>query len=467
MALAEVDRIIEIMRNAHLNQQAQVAARQKQEEQDSMAANRLAQQDLEEKRLQQENQHFQASNDLANKIAQAQVAAHKLQSMQTVQQMGQAVQQGAPAPAGSSTVPAISTLPNGEANASPVNPANATSNMLQIPGVEGQIQVATPQAYAQQQAGIKTIEQAPDIAKMQATQEAETKRQVAVTATTQAEETKRQATINAQNQAAAIRLEQERQKGELQRTNIQSGTQLQIAKLPYAIFNNMDPQTRAATVQPSIDALTNGDMSATQVQKEFNEKGMAGAGTAVISTFMGAGGVPPTDAQVKFKQSVQPVVDVLPLIKQYIDMLPKTSTGTKGFITGVTHPDILNPQLDALMKQIDFNIATVAKNLSGDQGQRLQKALLEPAAGGFLPSKFKSTEYNVSNFNKLVDVVNSAIDTQLGSLPKAQRAAIKNSMGLDKIPRLGLDGSPVSLNATPVHKYYDNQGNEVAAPVGR
>jgi hypothetical protein len=276
------------------------------------------------------------------------------------------------------------------------------------------------------------------------------KREVAVTATTQAEETKRQATINAQNQAAAIRLEQERQKGELQRTNIQSGTQLQIAKLPYAIFNNMDPQTRAATVQPSIDALNNGDMSAAQVQKEFNEKGMAGAGTAVISAFMGAGGVPLTDKQIAFKQNVQPIVDVLPLIKQYIDMLPKTSSGFKGVITGLEHPDILNPSLDALMKQIDFNIATVAKNLSGDQGQRLQKALLEPAAGGFLPSKFKATEFNVNNYNKLRDVLNSVIDTQLGSIPAAKRAAIKDRMGLNKIPRLGLDGSPVSTTpSTP------------------
>src|ERR1017187_9765567 len=299
MALGEVDRIIEIMRNAHLNQQAQVAARQKQEEQDSMAANRLAQQDLEEKRLQQENQHFQASNDLANKIAQAQVAAHKLQSMQTVQQMGQAVQQGAPAPSGSSTVPAISTLPNGEANASPVNPANATSNMLQIPGVEGQIQVATPQAHAEQQAQIAETLAAPARKTEQLKEQEMTARTLATQKAQQEEETKRLLATNAQNQAAAIRLEQERQKGELQRANIQSGTQLQIANLPYAIFNNMDPQTRAATVQPSIDALTNGDMSATQVQKEFNEKGMAGAGTAVISTFMGAGGVPPTDADRK------------------------------------------------------------------------------------------------------------------------------------------------------------------------
>jgi hypothetical protein len=286
-------------------------------------------------------------------------------------------------------------------------------------------------------------------------------------------ETTRILATNKQAEEYNLKREALRVQGENWRNQQTLTNAYKVAMLPYGgALGQMPPEQRVALIQPSVDGMMNGDMSAKQVQTEFAAKGMAGLSTAVTNQFMSAGGIPPTDAQVKFKQGVQPIIDSLPLIQQYIQMLPPTSSWAGGKLAGISNA--LDTDLNAKMQEIDFNIATVAKTLGGDQGQRLQKALLAPAEGGYLPSKFKPTTANVANFNRLVDVVNSTVDTQLGSMPPAQRAHIKNLMKLTQISKLAATGKPVatptsaaqpSQAPSTVHKYYDNQGNEVAAPM--
>ena len=451
MAQDEVNSIAETMRSAA---QRQLQAKQLAQE----AQARADQLQLEKDKFNEEVNQHSISNKAAKALLDANLAAHQAGLLQASQQMGTTYQNTGVAPAGATFSPAASSTPGGTPNFTPANSADATSQVMQIPGMGAQT-VLSPEQAAARQSNIDETLAAPKRKTEELKQGLETQRQVAVTTATQAEETKRQATINAQNQAAAIKLKKMEIEGENYRNSVSTATQLKIAQMPYAIFNNMDPQTRTAIVQPSVDALNSGDMSATQVQKEFNEKGMAGAGTAVISAFMGSGGVPPTDKQVQFKQQIKPIIDSLPLIQQYINLLPKSISGPGGVMAGLTHPDMLNPQLEATMKQITFNIANVAKTIGGDAGQRLQKALLEPAEGGYLPSKYKSTAYNISNFNKLMDVVNSSIDSNLGSLPPAQRSHIKNDLGLTKIQPMGSATSPQTSGT--IHKYYDAQGNEI------
>ena len=458
MALAEVQHIIEIMKSAASKNLEQQRIQLEGQRTESEAQDRLARQDQAAKELQRQEKEFQMNHDLAVKSSEALMTAHKIANSQALQQMGQTYQQTGVAPGGASMSPAISTQANGQANASPTNPAQATSQMMSIPGVDGSIQVASPEAAASAQAARAEIAAAPGRKTEELKQGLETTRQVALTQATQEAETKRQAIINAQNQASALKLRQMDIAGENYRNSVSTGTQLKIAMLPYSVFNNMDPQSRNNIVQPSVDALNDGTMSAKQVQQQFNEKGMMGAGTAVISSFMGAGGVPPTDKQVQFLQQVKPIIDNLTPIAQYIQALPKTSGSLESHVAGFMNSTLLNPDLEAKYKQIEFQIATVAKTLGGDAGQRLQKALLAPAEGGYLPNKFQPTTANVSNYNKLVDVVHKAIDSELGSIPVAQRANIKNKLGLTSVGLLNPDGSP--LNASPQQQ----APQQVAAP---
>lgn len=443
-----MDAVEQIIRGIQVGQRKQATdteLSQRQQQIDSEAESRKAQIEFHKKEL--ENQTKFQEAQIAHQGAQLDLAkkAANMEMLKNQQLIAQHLMQGGEVPGDVKTPVGSGT---GGAAFSPVNPSDATSVQHSIPMGEGQapmqMSLPTPEAFAKRQANLEEILAAPKRATEEAKQKSETERMLSQIHATQTEETLRQQIVARQAQEFETKREAMRIAGENYRNSVTSGTQMKIAQLPYQFFNNMDPQSRAAVVQPSVDAMNNGMMSASQVQKEFNEKGMQGGGMAVIGSFMKSGGVPPTDNQVKFNTSIKPVIDTLPLIQEYINELPKTGSGPAGLISGVTHPDVLNPKLDALYKQIEFNIATVAKNLSGDQGQRLQKALLEPAAGGFLPSKYKATSVNVSNFNKLMGVIESSIDSNNGSMPPQQRAHIKEVLGLTKISPLTNDGKPLS-----------------------
>jgi hypothetical protein len=439
MAQADVQLILEGLKQ---HTEKLFKEREQEQEQQRIENQRKAQETqakLEQQRIDEEVKQHGIANKAAKALLDVQLAQHQ-------QQIGQNYQQTGIAPSGTTMSPTASSLPSGEANFTPANPQQATGQMLNVPGV-GSMQVASPEAAATRQANIADIAAGPSRKTETLKQGLETQRQVAVTQATQAAETDRQVKLATSAQAAAQALKKLEIEGENHRNAVTAGTQMKIAMLPYSIFQNSDPAARTAMTQPSIDAMSNGDISAKQVRDQFNEKGLLGAGTAVVSSFMSSGGVPPTDKQVDFKKKVQPIIDAVPLIQEYIGLLPKTSGGLSGLASGMTHPDLLNPRLASIEKELEFNIAPVARTLGGDEGQRLQKALLGPAEGGYMPSKFKPTSYNVDNYNKFIKLLNSAVDSSLSSMPAGQRAHIKATMGLTKIPFLDQNGQPVQAAA--------------------
>src|SRR6185436_3443551 len=102
-----------------------------------------------------------------------------------------------------------------------------------------------------------------------------------------------------------------------------------------------------------------------------------------------------------------------------------------------------NSDIDGLYRQLESQVATVAKGVSGDQGQRLQKAMLTAAEHGYLPDRGLPTATNVGVRNNFVKEVDSIVDTALGALPQAQKERIKASMGLKSIKLMKTDGSYV------------------------
>lgn len=416
-----------------------------------------AQTEAEQARIKQQQEELGQRKDEAKEIHKQWALQHELTKKAAdlalqmhMTQLAKDYQATGVQPAGVNMSSAASSLgPGGEANYTPTKPNQGDYQIMTLPGMgqggsDVSMQVAKPEVAATRQANLQRILDQPKIEMEAAKQGAETTRQIEVETARAREETKRYLEQIKLTQDSENKRNTERINGENYRTKLETTSRETIANMPYQLFNNATPAERASLVDPSIEAMNNGTMSAKQVHDEFNSKGMQGGGMAVVGGFMKNGGIPPTDKQVTFNTNVKPIIDTLPLIQQYINMLPKTSNGLTSRLAGISNADIINPELEALYKQIEFNIATVAKNLSGDQGQRLQKALLEPAQGGYLPNKYRPTTANISNFNKLVDVLNSAVDAVNGSMGPGQRAHIKNNLGLSNYGHLDLNGQPMT-----------------------
>lgn len=382
--------------------------------------------------------------DAAQKVISAKAA---LDSMQQKQEIAKGIMQGVP-------VPGATQQPQGGTDQqpfSPIHPEDATSVLHTLPTGDT-VSIPTPQTQAKTAASVYEIANKP-------VEAAKTRTELALQESKNQEDRNKLTEEFGRRQldnANSLMRERETRASAEKIALANNATQLQVAKIAHAglsnIFGQSSPEQIKAMTDPVIQGMADGTMGYESIKKMFADKGMAGGDALVTASFMKNGMVPPSDKQVSFVQNVKPIVDSLPLIQQYINLLPKTTTGLGGVLAGITHPDILNPELGALMKQIQFNIAPVAKQLGGDQGQRLQKALLEPAEGGYFPSKSKPTPANVSNFNKLVDILDSVVDSSLGSLTPDQRNHIKaNTLGLNKISKLNPDGSPKVIQQQGQH----------------
>lgn len=383
--------------------------------------------------------------DAAQKVISAKAA---LDSMQQKQEIAKGIMQGVP-------VPGATQQPQGGTDQqpfSPIHPEDATSVLHTLPTGDT-VSIPTPQTQAKTAASVYEIANKP-------VEAAKTREALALQESKNQEDKNKLAEEFGRRQldnANSLMRERETRASAEKIALANNATQLQVAKIAHAglsnIFGQSSPEQIKAMTDPVIQGMADGTMGYESIKKMFADKGMAGGDALVTASFMKNGMVPPSDKQVDFNKNVKPIVDSLPLIQEYINMLPKTTGWLGGQVSGIKN--IINTDLDAKLKEIKFNIATVAKNLSGDQGQRLQKALLEPAEGGYLPSKSAPTTANVANFNKLIDVINSTVDSQLGSLTPDQRNHIKaNTLGLTKISKLNPDGTP---------KVIQQQGQQPAA----
>ncbi len=449
MAQAEVNSIAETMRAAA---QRQLDAKRLQHE----AEHQAAQLKLEQDKFKEEINQHSIANKSAKALLDAQLALHQTQQAQIGQQMGEATQKGAPPV--SPLMPQASSLSSGEPNYTPANPSanpqTSSTSLMAIPGTSLNVPVLSPEATATRQANIDETLAAPKRATEAAKQQAETDRILKTQSALQAAETDRFIKQINTTQAAETEREKLRIAGENHRNAVTAATSRANALLPYSWLQNMPPEQRSTIFKPYNEGMLSGDISGKQVHSDFAEKGMAGAGAGVISQFISAGGVVPTDKQVDFKKKIAPIIDAVPLIKQYIDLLPNTTNTTMGAIKatgfGLTHPLQFNQQLKSIEQQIEFNIAPVARTLGGDEGQRLQKALLGPAEGGYMPSKSATKEANVANYNRFIDLINKVLDSQYAGMPAAQRAIVKSSLGLDKLSKLTPDGKPVKEVTQPI-----------------
>ena len=407
-----------------------------QEQQHNVAEQQARQQqlDIAKKGLEEEVKQHTIQNA-------AELAAHKFAVAQATQQMAQTYQQTGAAPAGATIAPAPGSAPSGAPTIENYNAAlNSGQQVMTIPGAGAdgkdlQIPTISPQKATEISAAKAEALAGP------ARKTEEEKLQIQ-----QAEETKRQLLTGAQN----AQFEKERLAmtiaGENERNRLTTSTQMAVAQLPYAMFQQMDPKQRDGIVSNYTNALYGGSMSAKDVLGDTNTKGLTGAAGAILLNFAKEGGVPLNDKQIAYFQNIKPAIDQVPNIAAYIQALPKTTGKGAALFSGMKNMELLNPNLEAQKDTIHSQIANVAKSIGGDAGQRLQRALLAPAEGGYLPNKYDPTSANVLRYNAFIDEINKIVDLQLGNVPPEQRAFIKaNTLGMGNLKKLNPDATPFDL----------------------
>jgi len=402
----------------------------------------IAQNELIQRQAQLAQAHAEFSQDLELRRAQQNLAEQASKNMlqRSQYEMAQTAAQTGINPPGTTSQPAIAAGGSSVPNATPVNPQQATSNIINFPGGSS-VTVPSPLGLAQQTASVARITGAP-------AEEAKIRESEAA----QKAETQRQTTLENIRQAGELAKTHVMESAANQREAMSNASAQKIATMPYLPFGGTvtDPTEIYQRVKPDLDNLYAGNTTIQQLQKDYNEKGMQGTAGAVVSTFKASGGVSLNDQQLKFKQALAPIVQVIPQVANYIRALPVTTNKLGSTVAGIQNNGILNPDLEAKFDNIKLQLTTFAKTIGGDEGQRLQKALLEPAEAGLLPQKGDPTSANIIRYNNLIDTLDNLVDKKLGNVPVAQREAIKKDMGLGNLHYLSMqNAAPMSGGKLP------------------
>jgi hypothetical protein len=467
MAERELQGILEGLRNYSQVLQSQ---RQQALEAQQMANEREARQkqlDIESKRLDQEHNYQQAQLDLAQKAAALKNLADKQQLTLNYQQTGAL-------PAGS-TVQQSSTqqarFTGGGFTGGQQLPAEPERQDINFNDENGRLiaqaqNVLSPQGAAQLQAEREFLLEKPKLDYMMAQQNAQFVRQAQLEGLKRQGEFNQAVKIHGMDIASELQRNRDTIAGENARNAAEINSREKIAMLPYNMFNNMNPEQKNNLLQPIVSGMYDGTMSMKDAMAEFGKSNVApAAANAILGQFtqLTGGGMIPSDKQVETIKNLQPIVDMLPKIQAYIQSLPVTNNWAAGKLNAITQNDFMNPERAMQMAQLEQPVAIVARNLGGDEGQRLQKALLEPAEGGYLPRKTDPTKVNVERFNNFLDLAKNSYMKALGPMPMGQKMNIMNKSGLNNISKLGPDGKSMTVRFKEGSSIYAIPSDKVQA----
>ena len=401
--------------------------------------------------------------DLNLKAAQA---LHNAQINEKLQSIGTTYAQTGVAPPDTQVVPSATSAQGG--SYTPTNPQQATQQTLVMPGGQ-QISVPTPQAYAQRQADLKRAMLAPEV-------EARLKEQSSEHGFRLEEQKQQQAAakeladLNKSWQLEIAKMQRDSAEGV---ARMHDATQRFVATLPYRWFQDsgLSVGQTSDILKPYVEGVYTGTISPKDLKADFAAKGLGGADAAVMSAVMKAGGVPLNDKQVATVNSLSIFPEIVKGIDTLIDSLPKTegmkagssvNAGMKGLMT------FGDKNISVAQQSLESQIGRVALIVGGDQGQRLQKALLTSSEGGYMPSRFEPTDANIKRRNNFVSIVNSILkDSALRGIPETQQNAILTKAGLANLaprPYMSTQAQP----ATSSHFVYQRDpktGKLVQVPV--
>lgn len=418
MALAEVQAILEGLRQ----HQAKVTAANEQKiQQQRVDLEKESQQkriDLETQKLEQEKKVQDNQIEIAKKAAD-------LIHMQKLQEIGTQFQQTGVSPAGASVSPAASTVPNGQANYSPINPQQATSNILQFPG-GGSVEVPTLGAQAKTQAAAKETLMEPEVkAKIRESQAVEAERLKKVEES-KAYDFQRMAMMKVYDDKRAAEMkaaDDARERYRQEQENYRARLRL---------------QSDAPDLSPYVMMGLNGEMTQEDVMKlplKTPDK------MKIVNGVVAPGGRLLNNSSKQSLTDMSTISTAIPHIDGALAELKN-------------HPvEVRIPGTDSYkryqeeVKQAELVLPQVGRVIAGDKG-RMSNQQIKYAEGSFLPSRNPlTTDFasNVKNREDFVRTMNDIMDTHLKGMSDQHKAYLKQTFGIK--PLTPFIASPVAGQA--------------------
>ncbi len=408
MGQASVDRVIEIMRGVA---QKEIAARQAQIEQQ-----RADQQGEQEKARikQQQDELKQRKSEFDSQHALAQKAADFIHNQQMTA-AAQKYQETGLQPAGTTINPAISTMPNGEANASPVNPVNATSQVMGFEGTPQTIPVQSPTQYATSQAKLQEITNKPMEDLRIRIEAAKQKEIEQAKAEGKAADLDR---MNAQKQYDDARAKQAADAAfarEKYKVDADNRTRLQIA--------NISKGSTDVDLTPYISQANNGEIT----QEDIKKLPLKPVDQMkVLNGVVSSGGRVLKEAS---KQNLTDMATVSTAIPHIADALNLLKTNPIAVRTPGTDA---YKQYQEAVNQAELVLPQVARIIGGEKG-KMSNQQISYAQGSFIPTRnpiAASYETNVKNAQDFVKTMNDIVKNHTVGMSPEHVNMLKENFGI-------------------------------------
>lgn len=448
MAMDEVNSIAETMRAAMASQ---LNARQ-QAQQAKQHADQLA---LDQRKFDEEVSQHVITNKAAKTLLDAQLAAHQAGVNLQSQQMGEIYQKTGVTPAGATFSPAASSTPDGQANYTPVNPSQATGQVMQIPGMQS-MTVQNPLDYAKQEAARATIIGAPaEAAKIR-------------------EETAKQTAIEkGKIDLAVMTLDRINASKQYDETR---AAQMKAADDARNVYTQAQENYRARLMANSKNGSTDVDLSPYIVQANNGELTLEGIKKLplkpsdqmkVLNGVISNGGRVLKDADQQTIKDMSTISTALPHLSNALQILKENPTEAR--IPGTQAWKNYNEAIN----QVELVLPQVGRIIAGDKG-RMSNQQIKYAEGSFIPSRnplqasYVTNEKNAKDFTKTMQDI---MDNHMIGMSPANKALIKENFGVKPLqlggsaaPAAAPVGGPTQSGPTqsgPIRINYDMNGNPV------
>lgn len=439
--------VFEGLKMAQQRKQNESAMKQRQTEAEAEKAHKEEQIKIQQEQLKQQKEQF----DVQKKLLEAQVAKQYLDARMSVAQKA----------VGGEPVPGMTTQPVGAgtqgAAFTPSRPENATSQLYSIPMGEGQqpleFQAATPRVHAQQQATLEEITNRPKVKaqleviggqrrlmaeQAEASKEADYMRAMAMKYW---DDKRNRDSIEGQKEVARLNASS-RERAAGIRANAAAGQELENTN-----------------VEHYINGLHDGTYTRDDILRTFpKDKRLA---TNIIQSAAADGSIPISKEQQALVGGYQSLVNNIKLMDEFLANASNTQNRVSAFASGVGNT--LNDKLTTLEDELHGRGSIIARGLGQEKGNMSNRDV-DRIQRGYGLSRYSTLERNVTMRNTYVNDLKEILDAKLANISPAQRAIIKEKLGLNKIELIVPKGQ--KQPAQPVQPAYSPESIQLMKKYG-
>lgn len=408
MAQAEVDHIIEIMKNAAQKQLQQQQLKIEQQRADAATEFEKARIKQDQETLKQRKAEFDANFDLAKKAAD-------VMHMQSMQQVIAGLKKGETIP-GETISPAASTLPSGEANYTPINPAQATSEVHQLPYNLGSVTIPTQVEEARRQAKIYEIANAPiEASKIKLAKEAEQAR------SDLAEQNKQYDFIRSITQKIYDDDRADaKNKNEMAMKKLELASQERVAKMRAG----GDTQIHPGIIKQAME----GDVTREDILKMYNQVDQV----RIQNEILNQGGNLLSNKDKELVGDFSQMVQATKYMQDLIANQPQISSEgnfarLKSHVAG-PYKRLTDSNLAAIEQEIKGRSTLIARGFAKEKGNLSNQDIVR--AQNMLPKVSEPVDANIKKYNDYIMEVDKAFRDKLSHLPKKQVDILRQKVGL-------------------------------------